>query len=84
VRTASFSVENLFERAKALAEEDWNKGKPAPRGAGDRANEAALALLAARGLAGVKTRDVGAQTLRRVAEGYGLSGVASALVQHGT
>jgi glucan biosynthesis protein len=29
VRTASFGVENLFERAKALAEEDWNKRKPA-------------------------------------------------------
>jgi len=29
MRIASFNVENLFERAKALAEQDWDKGKPA-------------------------------------------------------
>jgi endonuclease/exonuclease/phosphatase family metal-dependent hydrolase len=29
VRVASFNVENLFERAKALAEQDWEKGRPA-------------------------------------------------------
>ncbi len=29
MRIASFNVENLFERAKALAEEDWERGRPA-------------------------------------------------------
>jgi hypothetical protein len=41
--------------------------------------EAALALLAAQGLAGPKTREVSAQTLRRLAESYGLTGVTAAL-----
>jgi len=38
---------------------------------GITADEAALALSAAKGLAGLKNRDVAAQTLRRVAESYG-------------
>jgi hypothetical protein len=41
---------------------------------GITADEAALALSAAKGLAGLKTRDVAAQILRRLAHDYGLSG----------
>jgi hypothetical protein len=29
VRIASFNVENLYERAKALVPSDWSKGRPA-------------------------------------------------------
>lgn len=29
MRIASYNDENLFERAKALAERDWEKGRPA-------------------------------------------------------
>jgi endonuclease/exonuclease/phosphatase family metal-dependent hydrolase len=29
MRVASFNVENLFERAKALAQQDWDRGRPA-------------------------------------------------------
>jgi hypothetical protein len=71
VRTASFGVENLFERAKALAEEDWNKGKPALEAQGIAPTRPRSLSWPHEGLADVKTRDVGAQTLRRVAEGYG-------------
>jgi len=39
---------------------------------GITADEAALALSAAKGLAGLKTRDVAAQTLRQLVKGYGL------------
>jgi hypothetical protein len=45
---------------------------------GITADEAALALSAAKGLAGLKTRDVAAQTLRRLALSYGLRGIADA------
>jgi hypothetical protein len=41
--------------------------------------EAALAMSAANGLGSLKTRGIAAQTLRRLAEEYGLSGVAAAL-----
>jgi hypothetical protein len=40
---------------------------------GITADEAALALSAAKGLAGLKTRDVAALTLRQLAETYGFA-----------
>jgi hypothetical protein len=43
---------------------------------GITADEAALALSAAKGLAGLKTREIAAQTLRRLAQLYGLQAVA--------
>jgi hypothetical protein len=43
------------------------------------ADESALALLAARGLATPRLRETAAQTLRRLAASYGLSGVADTL-----
>jgi hypothetical protein len=46
---------------------------------GITAAEAALALLAAQGLAGLKTREIAAQILRRLARAFGLSGVDEAL-----
>jgi hypothetical protein len=42
---------------------------------GITADEAALALSAAKGLAGLKTRDVAALTLRQLAETYGFAAV---------
>jgi len=44
---------------------------------GITADEAALALSAAKGLAGLKTRELGAQTLRKLADGYGLEAIAT-------
>jgi hypothetical protein len=44
-------------------------------------DEAALALLAAKGLAGLTTRDVAAQTLRQFAASYGLIAVVTVLRQ---
>lgn len=41
-----------------------------PRRGRDNADEAALALSAAKGLAGLKTRDVAARTMRRLADSY--------------
>jgi hypothetical protein len=41
-----------------------------PRRARDNADEAALALSAAKGVAGLKTRDVAARTMRRLADSY--------------
>jgi hypothetical protein len=41
---------------------------------GITADEAALALSAAKGLAGLKTREIAAQTLRRLAQFYWSSG----------
>jgi hypothetical protein len=46
---------------------------------GITASEAALALLAAQGLAGLKTRETSALTLRRVATDYGFAEVATLL-----
>jgi hypothetical protein len=46
---------------------------------GITADEAALALFAAKGLAGLKTRDVAAQTLRQLATTYGLRAVVQSL-----
>jgi hypothetical protein len=46
---------------------------------GITADEAMLALSAAKGLAGLKTRGIAAQTLRQVATSYGLSTVAATL-----
>jgi hypothetical protein len=46
---------------------------------GITADEAALALAAAKGLGGLKTREIGAQALRRLAQAHGLSGVGSGL-----
>jgi hypothetical protein len=46
---------------------------------GITADEAALALSAANGLASLKTRDVAARTLRDIAKSYGLTGVVVAL-----
>lgn len=43
------------------------------------ADEAALALAAAKGLGGLKTRDVGAKSLRQVTDAYGLTAVAQVL-----
>jgi hypothetical protein len=43
--------------------------------------EAALALLAAQGLARLKTRDVSAVTLRRIAGSYGISSVVQSLAK---
>lgn len=40
---------------------------------GITADEAALALAAAKGLGGLKTRDIAALTLRRLAKGYGMA-----------
>jgi hypothetical protein len=48
---------------------------------GITAGEAALALSAAQALAGVKSRETAAQTLRRLATAYGLTGVAAAVAQ---
>jgi hypothetical protein len=44
-------------------------------------DEAALALLAAKALAGLTTRDVAAQTLRQFAASYGLIAVVTVLQQ---
>jgi len=46
---------------------------------GISADEAALALAAAIGLAGLKNRGTAAWTLRRLAEDYGIDGVATVL-----
>jgi hypothetical protein len=46
---------------------------------GITADEAALALSAAKGLAGLKTRDLAAQTLRQLANIYGLTAVSQVL-----
>jgi hypothetical protein len=46
---------------------------------GIRADEAVLALSAAKGLAGLKTRDAAARTLRRLANTTGLAAVAQVL-----
>jgi hypothetical protein len=46
---------------------------------GITADEAALALSAAKGLAGLKTRDVAALILRRLASEYGMSAAAAVL-----
>jgi hypothetical protein len=46
---------------------------------GITADEAALALSAAKGLASLKTRDVAARTLRDIAKSYGLTGVVDSL-----
>jgi hypothetical protein len=46
---------------------------------GISADEAALALTAANGLAGPNTREIAAETLRRLASAHGLSTVAAAL-----
>ena len=43
---------------------------------GITADEAALALSAAKGLAGLRTREIAAQTLRQLATTYALSAVA--------
>jgi hypothetical protein len=48
---------------------------------GITADEAALTLSAAKGLAGLKTRDVAAMTLRRLAVHYGLTAIAQTLAQ---
>jgi hypothetical protein len=45
---------------------------------GITADEAALALMAAKGLGGLKTRDFAAQTLRRLAAVYGLTVISAA------
>jgi hypothetical protein len=45
---------------------------------GITADEAALALCAAKGLAGLKTRELAAKTLRHLANTYALSGVVAA------
>jgi hypothetical protein len=47
--------------------------------AGVNADEAALTLLAAKGLAGLRTSNVAAETLRRLARTYNLSGVVDSL-----
>ena len=49
-----------------------------PQG-GITADEAALALSATKGLAGPKTRDLAARTLRRLATTYGLRAVVQSL-----
>ena len=49
---------------------------------GITAHEAALALLAAQGLAGLTTQDAAAQTLRHLARRFGLSAVAALLSEH--
>jgi hypothetical protein len=46
---------------------------------GITADEAALALSAAKGLAGLRTSNVAAETLRRLARTYNLSGVVDSL-----
>jgi hypothetical protein len=48
---------------------------------GITADEAGLALSAAKGLAGLKTRELAAQTLRRLAHDYRLKGVADLLLE---
>ena len=48
---------------------------------GITAAEAALALLAAQALAGLKTREVAAQTLRKLASGSRLSEIVVALTR---
>jgi hypothetical protein len=48
---------------------------------GITADESALALFAAKALCGLKTRDVAALTLRRLAEGHGLAAIAVTLGQ---
>jgi hypothetical protein len=45
---------------------------------GISADEAALALIAAKGLGDLRMREVAAQTLRRLAESYGLGSVTAA------
>jgi hypothetical protein len=46
---------------------------------GGRTRESALALSAAKGLASAKTHETAAETLRRLAKAYGLSGVVDSL-----
>ena len=46
---------------------------------GISADEAALALLAARGLASPQLREIAAQTLRRLAQQYGLTAIEQVL-----
>ena len=48
---------------------------------GITADEAALALSAAKGLAGLKTRELAAQTLRRLARSYGFDPIATGFTQ---
>jgi hypothetical protein len=43
------------------------------------ADEAALGLIAAKGLRDLRTREVGAQTLRQLAKGYRLDAVVQSL-----
>jgi hypothetical protein len=50
---------------------------------GITADEAALALFAAKSLSGLKTRRLAVQTLRGLADSYGISGVAAALRDDG-
>jgi hypothetical protein len=57
-------------RLKALSQPD---ARFVLEAAGITADEAALALSAAKGLAGLKTRDVAAETLRRLAKEYGMA-----------
>lgn len=48
---------------------------------GITADEAVLALITAKGLGDLRTREVAARLLRRLADTHGLSGIATALSQ---